>query len=86
MDNTFVLIRINPSKFRLPNLSTLSSDRFVSVVTNADRLLVAVLEDLRPDQLAPLLRIAEQKGISVGEAVVMAMRGLLECLKNRAAV
>ena len=52
------------------------------VMTDADRPLLTVLEDAHPDQLAPLLRIAEQKGISVGEAVVMAMRGLLECLKT----
>jgi hypothetical protein len=46
-------------------------------MTNADRLLLTVLEDAHPDQLAPLLAIAQNKGISVGEAVVMAMRGLL---------
>jgi hypothetical protein len=43
-------------------------------MTDADRLLLAALEDMHPGQFAPLLRIAEQKGITVGEAVVMAMR------------
>jgi hypothetical protein len=49
-------------------------------MTNADRFLIAMLEDMRRDQLDPLLRIAEQKGISVGDAVLEAMRGWLECI------
>ncbi len=48
-------------------------------MTNADRLLLAALEDMHPDQLAPLLRIARAKGISVGEAVLEAVRLLLAC-------
>jgi hypothetical protein len=50
------------------------------VMTNADKLLAACLEDIRSDQLGPLLAIAQKKGLSLGEAVVEAMRLLLECM------
>jgi hypothetical protein len=56
--------------------STLPSNR----MTENDKFLLAMLEDIRPGQLDPLFRIAERKGKTFGEIAVTAMREYLDSM------
>jgi hypothetical protein len=43
-------------------------------MTKSDKLLIEALQVLNPTQLDQLIEIAEKLGISIGEAVVVAIR------------
>jgi hypothetical protein len=56
------------------------SDRFISVVTNADKLFLFAMEACRPDQIEALLAISRRKGRPLAEIVGGIMRDMLDDL------